>query len=637
MNLTILYLASDPEDADLVRERLASEGIACELRHVDSHGDFERALRGHPFDLVFSDLGASESASYSALDMATALRPEAPFIFVGASVREEAAVEALRRGATDFVVKPGLARLAPAVRQALLETAARAELRQREDRLRRQAALLDRARDAVVVMDLQWRIVFWNKAAEGLYSWSAAEALGKDAFHLHLKYCLALRDARRGVLEKGEWDGELDNRRKDGQVVAVESRWSLVRGETGEPESVLAMDADISDRRRLQTQLLRAQRMDSIGALAGGIAHDLNNVLAPILMAAEALKRSATDARSQKLLSAIEFSGRRAADMVRQVLTFARGVDGEATSLEVRRLVEEVEKICLETFPKTIRIQRQMAEDLWPVAGNATQLHQVLLNLCVNARDAMPQGGALTLRGENVTLDQQYVGMNPAARAGPHVLLTVADTGVGVPEALREKVFEPFFTTKGAGRGTGLGLATSLFIVRTHNGFMTLRSEERKGATFGVYLPAASSQAVEQRGDPGAPPEGKGELVLVVDDEAAIRELTKETLESHGYRVATASDGAEAAGLFAREQGRVAAVLTDMTMPFLDGHGTIRALRRIDPGVKILAMTGIATLESRDDATLASTQAFLQKPFTADYLLRSLHEVLVGPGPSRDE
>jgi PAS domain S-box-containing protein len=636
MNVRVLHLASDPRDADLVRERLAGEGIACELVHAGGAAAFEEALRGSEFQILLADFLGPAPDPYAALDLAATLRPGTPFIFLDVPVGEERAIEALRRGATDFVHKPGLERLSQAMGQASAEAARRQSAAAREERLRRQAALLDRARDAVVVLDLLGHIDFWNKAAEALYGWAPAEALGKDAFQLHLKYSPALRDARRRALEKGDWSGELENYRKDGHLVAVESRWSLVRGETGEPESVLVMDADISERRRLQSQLLRAQRMDSIGALAGGIAHDLNNVLAPILMAAEALKRSATDARSQKLLSAIEFSGRRAADMVRQVLTFARGVDGESTSLEARRLLEDVEKICEETFPRSIQIDRQVAPDLWPVSGNATQLHQVLLNLCVNARDAMPQGGTLTLRGENVTLDKQYVGMKPTARAGPHVLFTVADTGTGIPEALREKVFEPFFTTKGAGKGTGLGLATSLFIVRSHDGFMTLQSEDRKGATFCVYLPAASSVAMDRVTSPGAAPEGGGELILVVDDEAAIRELTKETLESHGYRVATAGDGAEAAGLFASERGKIAAVLTDMTMPFLDGPGTIRALRRIDPGVKILAMSGIATHEVRDDATLSSTQAFLQKPFTADYLLRTLHEVLAGPGPSRE-
>jgi PAS domain S-box-containing protein len=633
MKLRILHLEHDAKEADLVARVLGSEGVPCEVVRVDGLPAFERALGDEEFDLILSEFSIPGHDGHAVLDAAAAIRPGLPVVFVTGAIGEETTADLLRRGAAGYVAKPKLDRLAAAVRIAVDRAAEQRARSAAEDRLRRQAALLDKARDAIVVLDLRGHISFWNKGAEGIYGWPAADALGRDAFQLHLKYSVALREARRSVLEKGEWSGELENYRQDGQVVAVESRWNLVRGRAAEPESILIMDTDITERRRLQTQLLRSQRMDSIGALAGGIAHDLNNVLAPILMAAEALKRSVPDARGQKLLGAIEFSARRAADMVRQVLTFARGVDGEPTPLDPQRLLEDVERICQETFPKTIHIDRHSAADLWPVSGNATQLHQVLLNLCVNARDAMPHGGELRLRVENVTLDQYYAGMNPAARAGPHVLFTVADDGVGIPEALREKVFEPFFTTKGAGSGTGLGLATSLFIARNHNGFITLRSEKGRGATFCVYLPAATAMAAESLPPLGAAPEGEGELILVVDDEAAIRELTKETLESHGYRVATAGDGAEAVALFAQEAGRVAAVLTDMTMPFLDGPGTIRALRRIEPAIKILAMSGVATHEVRDDAAPLA-QAFLQKPFTADYLLHSLRDVLDGPAPS---
>jgi two-component system cell cycle sensor histidine kinase/response regulator CckA len=314
---------------------------------------------------------------------------------------------------------------------------------------------------------------------------------------------------------------------------------------------------------------------------------------------------------------------------VKQVLTFARGIEGERILLQPKHLLKEMVKIAQETFPKDIEVTAQYAPRLWVIKGDPTQLHQVLLNLCLNARDAMPDGGKLSLIAENIDLDSYYAQMTPDAKAGPYVVLTVTDTGHGIPDELLDKIFEPFFTTKAVGKGTGLGLATALGIVKSHGGFMHVYSVRGKGSQFKVHLPATrTDQADAAQIIPVAPPRGQGELVLVVDDEAPIRQITCRTLKENGYQVITANDGAEAVAVYAQNAAKIIVVLTDMIMPFMDGAATIRALHRINPEVRIIVASGMLTHKREAEAIGPGVRAFLSKPFTAEKLVSCLHEVL---------
>jgi CheY-like chemotaxis protein len=372
--------------------------------------------------------------------------------------------------------------------------------------------------------------------------------------------------------------------------------------------------------------------MESIGTLAGGIAHDLNNVLAPILMSIELLRRQEKDPRRQDILSTIESSATRGADMVRQVLSFARGVEGRQMEVQVGHLLREIEKIANDTFLKTIRVRRDVPDDLWTVKGDPTQLHQVLLNLCVNARDAMPQGGSLTLSASNMLLDEQYAAMNIDAKPGPHVVIQVEDTGTGMSPEVMERIFEPFFTTKELGKGTGLGLSTTMAIVSSHGGFVQVQSEPGQGTQFRVFLPArtttGASDAVVAENDLQ---QGNGELVLVIDDEAAVRQITRQTLELFGYRVLLAADGTEAVGMYATHKAEISVVLTDMMMPMMDGQSTIQILRRMNPDVRIIAASGLNTGSMAAKATHAGVKHFIPKPYTAETLLNTLHQTLHEP------
>jgi PAS domain S-box-containing protein len=415
--------------------------------------------------------------------------------------------------------------------------------------------------------------------------------------------------------------------RKDGSRVAI-----FLGAATFEdnPQEGVCFMLDLTERKKLEQQFLRAQRMESIGTLAGGIAHDLNNILAPIMMSIDILKLTAADPQAKNILDTIEVSAKRGADIVRQVLSFARGLEGERIEVQPKHLLKDLESIIRDTFPKDIQMQFSVPEETWTILGDPTQVHQILLNLCVNARDAMPHGGKLKISVENCVVDEQYAVMNDHAKAGRYVNISVTDSGMGIPPAILDKIFEPFFTTKELNKGTGLGLSTVMAVVKSHDGIVNVYSEPGKGTTFKVYLPAmeTSTEVRKKQTQQLGLARGKGETILVVDDEASILTITSQTLQAFGYRVLTAADGAEALAIYAEQKNGIAAVLTDMMMPVMDGMAVIRVLMRINPAVKIIAASG---LNANGDVTAVSGGAvkhFLTKPYTARTLLTAIREIL---------
>ncbi len=509
--------------------------------------------------------------------------------------------------------------------------------KQSEERIAEQAALLDQAQDAILLKDLQGRVLFWSRGAERLYGFTVAEAVGRMASELHEADSTSHVAAMEQLMANGRWEGELKQATRDGRKLLVESRWTLTRTESGEPKSILVLNSDVTEKRRTEAQVLRAQRMDSLGTLAGGIAHDLNNVLAPVTMSLELLRERYVDAQSEQLLQTLITCTQRGADLVRQVLTFARGVEGERVKVNPLHLGRELQTFVRDTFPKSITFTLEQAPELHLLTGDPTQLNQVLLNLCVNARDAMPEGGQLTVSMQNVELDEVYAGMHPHSHAGRYVTFTVTDTGMGIPPELQERIFEPFFTTKDVGKGTGLGLSTCMAIVRSHSGFISLNSEPGRGTSFTVYIPAAEGSARDEFTTPAsiASPIGHGELVLVVDDELAIREVAKVMLERFGYRVLLASHGAEALALYAQHSSTIDVVLTDMAMPIMDGPALIWALRAMNPNVRIVASSGLTDTHGLSRAVSAGVAHFVPKPYTGETMLRTLHTVLRGEGTTR--
>ncbi len=402
-----------------------------------------------------------------------------------------------------------------------------------------------------------------------------------------------------------------------------------ILGEDGTIRQWIGIHTDITERKKLESQFLRAQRMESIGTLAGGIAHDLNNSLAPIMMSIELLRMKFGDPESQELLATLSSSAKRGADMVGQVLSFARGVEGRHMEVQASHVIKDIEKIANDTFLKNIQVRTIMAHDLWTIMGDPTQVHQVLLNLCVNARDAMPDGGTLTLSAENILIDEHYAGFVAEAQSGPYLVLQVEDTGSGMPAGVIEKIFDPFFTTKEIGKGTGLGLSTSLAIVKSHGGFMRVYSEPGKGTKFKVYFPARPEVSTETEVKITAEmPRGNGEIILLVDDEASVRHITQQTLQAFGYRVILAADGVEAVSIFSRQGPEIAVVLTDMMMPVMDGPTLIRVLRKLKPTLPIIGASGLSATQGGPQSGSLDPNYFLPKPYMANELLKILRDIL---------
>ena len=395
---------------------------------------------------------------------------------------------------------------------------------------------------------------------------------------------------------------------------------------------------DVSERRKLESRLLRTQRMESIGTLAGGVAHDLNNVLAPILISIDLLKAdSRGDPEQAKVIDAIRMSAQRGASLVRQVLTFARGFEGQKVAVDLAALLADFDSLIRETFPRNIQIVSEAPAGLWRVAGDPTQLHQVLLNLAVNARDAMPTGGVLSILATNQLCDEASVLGHPEAKPGKFVRIAVDDTGHGIAPHIRDRVFEPFFTTKEVGKGTGLGLATVYAIAKSHGGFVTVSSKVGSGATFSVHLPAEDRPAPAKPQAPEASSfkaQGQGETILVVDDEEPICRVLKRTLERSGYRVVTATDGAKACEYYALNWREISLILTDMMMPVMDGAATISMVLSINPGARVIASSGLHVAENIAKAQSLGVRDFLSKPYEAAVVLGMVREALDRP-PSR--
>ncbi len=505
-----------------------------------------------------------------------------------------------------------------------------AEIKRSEQRVREQAALLDITADAVLVLDLNNKIIYWNKGAQKLYGYEASEVLGKEMGAL-------VNDSSISTIDKirvenrvtGEWRTVLSHTSRDGKKLTVESVCTVMLDEKKQAKAILMVNADITEKMINEQQLLRSQRIDSIGTLAGGIAHDLNNVLAPILLAIQMLKMKLPQDEFGKILETIETSAKRGAGLVKQIFTFARGSESEKRLLQINDIIKEVKDMIHDTLPNDVTLKIEVPRDLNTVLGDATQLHQVFLNLCVNARDAMPDGGEIRITARNVVIDKSYAMMSQKIKCGSYVVVNVTDTGSGIPKEIIDRIFEPYFTTKDIGKGTGLGLATSLGILTDHKGLVDIRSKVGTGTTFEIYLPVVKTESLEETVYLNvALPKGHGEIVLVVDDEASIREIVKESLECYGYQALTASNGAEAIRELAREANNIAAVIMDIDMPVMDGTTAIPALRSIDNAIKIILMSGIHSHTKLTDELEEEIDAYLTKPFAAEILLNTLANVL---------
>ncbi len=506
------------------------------------------------------------------------------------------------------------------------------ERKQAEAKLKEQSMLIDNMRDAVIICDLEDRILFWNKGAELIYGFSASEVMNKSAAKLlwsenqdDIKQIIQI------VLRAGHWSGELKKRRKTGEELRVESNWILTYNEQEKQKAIISIDRDVTEQRRLQEQFLRAQRLDSLGRLAAGIAHDLNNIFTPMMLSLELLDTQTTNEKSQKWIKTLQRNLERGTQLVQQILSFARGAVGDMQPCNLANVLHELNDFIQNTFPKNIQIKTQVAKDLPSVRADPMQIYQMLLNLAVNARDAMPAGGELAFHLEPFSVGEHNALIHLDAKLGEYVRISISDTGTGMSPEVLDKIFEPFFTTKEVGKGTGLGLSTVFSIVKHHQGFINVYSELGKGTVFRVYLPVwqQKEDVVHQEAVPEQAQmrRGRDEYILIIDDEAAVCDSVQSLLAAHGYSALTALTGQAGVELLKQHQERIVAAIVDMSMSGMDGLKTVQALRAISPTLKIIVASGFLDSERITLLKRENVEAFLQKPFEAAKLLQVLVEV----------
>ncbi|MBS0206088.1 MAG: PAS domain S-box protein [Planctomycetes bacterium] len=496
--------------------------------------------------------------------------------------------------------------------------------------IEQQSQMLDQVSDAVIVVDLEGRITYWNQAATRQFGWTSAEALGQNANDLLNRGDQNLpAEMQCGGSQGGVWAGELQKTTRSGNRITVEHRRSALRDKDGNVIGCLWIDIDITKRKKWEQASRRSQRLESIGTLAGGIAHDLNNVLTPILMGARMLSSGRAPANPQGLLDTMTASAERGSNLVKQLLAFAGGIRGERSPVAMDVLLAETRLMLEHTLPMSIRFESRVIDGCPLVLGDETELSQVLVNLCINARDAMPDGGSITIEVTSIVLNGNASQLNPEAHPGPYVLLKVTDTGCGMTPDVIDRIFDPFYTTKEVGKGTGLGLATVQGIVKSHDGFISVYSEPGQGTSFSVYLPATQSTlltpVVRIDHDDES---GHGQTILLIDDEAHILQMTALALEHAGYQVITANDGFSGISLFKQFKPKIRAVLLDMMMPGLDGLQTLDQLRQIDTNVVVVACSGLRTSQREAEALERGANAFLPKPYSDDQLAHTLSLLL---------
>lgn len=501
-----------------------------------------------------------------------------------------------------------------------------------EGHVREQASFLDRRDEVIIILGLSGDVAFWSRGAQLLCGIPAEKAVGQPFPRELVSDPNEITRAIRTTIERGEWEGEIHLRTAAGVSLLVESRWILLRDADARPQSILVLCEDAEDARLLGEERLRAQRQECIGTLAGGIAHDLNNILQPISIALDLFRSRLPDQDSQELFEAVDSNLRRATELVRQILTFTSGVRAERSLVEAGSLLAEVSNFVRQAFPKTIRFEAVCSPGVSPFVGDPTQIEQVLLNLCVNARDAMPEGGRLRIEASNFGVDEAYALRNPQAKRGEYVRISVSDTGMGIPRRLRKKIFEPFFTTKGPEKGTGLGLATVIGIIRNHGGFLALETEEGCGSLFHVFLPAVAGEA---KSAPAAPRAGttteiggRGESILLVDDEPTVLKVMSRSLEKSGYKVIAAADGEEGLAAFKRHRKEINLIISDMAMPGMDGPALVTAIRKIDTDVKILATSGLNTPSGTESLKSLGVSGVLSKPCSSKTILQAIKDAL---------
>ena len=629
--LHVLLVEDSAADAALLVRELERGGFRVSATRVDSAAKLADALPSRSWDIVFSDFTLPGFSGLAALDTVKQHDPDVPFIFVSGTIGEDRAVEAMHDGANDYILKNNLTRLTAAVRRELRESQNRRERHRAEERLR---ALFDSALDAVVTMDAAGTITGWNAQAERTFGWTAAEATGRILGDLLIPP--QYREAhRRGVAEflatgAGPILGkriEITALRRDGREFPVELTVNAAR--LGEDWLFSAFLRDITERRQLEHQLRQSQKMEAVGLLAGGVAHDFNNILTAIFGYTDMLAEDLPpDSPGRADVKDIRTAAERAAALTRQLLAFSRQQVLEPVVLSPNALLQDFDKMLRRIISEDVVLTLALAGDVGNIRADAGQLEQVIMNLAVNARDAMPQGGKLLIETGNAELSEQYAELHQPVIPGQYVMIAVTDTGTGMTADVKARVFEPFFTTKQKGKGTGLGLSTVYGIVKQSDGYIWVYSEPGRGTTFKIYLPRVDARP-HRASSPRIHAILEGtETILLAEDDAMLRPLAAGLLTKLGYTVLAAEHSGEAVNVALHHRGPIHLLVTDVVMPGGSGRELARTLAEQRPDMKVLYISGYTDDAIVRHGMLEPGLSFLQKPFTPAVLARKVRDVL---------
>lgn len=635
--LRIMYLEDDPTDVELVRGTLEAHNIYCDVVQVESSDDFIAAISNEKFNLIFADQVLPSYDGLSALEAARQICPEVPFILISGKLGEEFAIECLQRGATDYVLKQRMSRLVPAVRRALHEVKEHEELQQAEESLRIMQRALNAASNGIVITDAlnpEHPIIYHNPAFEQMTGYSHKEILGRNCRFLQNddRDQEGLEKIRTAIEKARKCRVILRNYRKDGTLFWNELTISPVLDESGKVTHFIGIQNDISERKHLEEQLLHSQKMEAMGRLAGGIAHDFNNLLTAITAYSEFLldEIEPDEAAYQDVIEIIKAT-ERATLLTRQLLAFSRKQPLQSQLLNLNQVIEDLLQMVKRIIKVDIQLETNLAPDLHFIMNDPAQIQQILMNLCINAQDAMPEGGKLILKTKNIKSKKIKNPADSKTTTRDYVRLQITDTGAGMNPEIKEQIFEPFFTTKVADKGTGLGLAVVYGIVEQHKGFIEVESEEGKGTTFYIYFPAIHGEKTKMVKDSKSPQicKGKG-TILVVEDEQSVRNVMIRILKQLGYHVQVANDGVEAIANFEADRETIDLVILDVVMPKLSGPQVFSRLNSIKPNIPALFVTGYDYSGELDKLMkqYPGQITMLQKPFSKENLSEATQKLL---------
>ncbi len=631
----ILLVEDIPADAELIARELRRAGVGGTLQRVDARADYIRTLHEFAPDLIIADHSLPSFSASDALEMAQREGAGVPVIVVTGSLDEETAADYIKAGAADYIVKSHLERLGPAVLRALDLNRARAEQARAQEQLRQSEAryrtLVDGVRDVIFALAPDGTIASLNPAFETITGFPRDEWLGRPFEQLVHSDDLPLALELLSSVARGEPRPvnpfRIRTRKGDYRVGEFAATPQYREGQLA---GILGICRDVTERLSLEQQLRQAQKMEAVGRLAGGVAHDFNNILTAITGYADLLLEDlGTTDRRRDDIAEIRKAAERAAGLTRQLLAFSRQQVMQVRVLDLNDVVADTQNMLGRLLGEDIALVTRLDPALGAVKADPGQLEQVIMNLAVNARDAMPGGGKLTIETANAELDDTYVREHFPARPGSYVMLAVSDTGTGMSDEVQSHLFEPFFTTKEKGKGTGLGLATVYGIVKQSGGYIWVYTEPGHGTTFKIYLPRVAGAPAQRASGPKASPVGAGtETVLLAEDEAAVRAVARHALERQGYTVLEASSGEAALDLAERHSGRIHLLLTDVIMPGMNGRALALRLSELRPDLRVVYMSGYTEEAITRHGVLEPGLTYVQKPFTPEGLARKVREVL---------